>query len=526
MWQPPTPEELAAVLLGFEVEAFIGRGGMGAVYRARQPALDRVVAIKLLPSLEARDAEFAERFRAEERALAKLLHPNIVAIYESGETADGHLFYAMEYVDGSDLAQRLSVGPLPTTVALQIAVAVCQALEYTHSRGIVHRDIKPANVLLGADGSVKVVDFGLAKEFVSTPEECTGVHRCEAMHTMTGTTLGTPTYMSPEQRAGRPLDGRTDLYSLGVMLYEMLTGELPQGAWRPPSHKSDSSARLDAVVEKVMQADPVLRVQSAEELRARLERVLYSMSPAGRRRRFLFTALAAACAMVGSVWLWQRNAAPEKRESAAPAPAAAPQQTPISPPGRYEPLKGLDPRRAAMTGDWHWLDDQLGGTLSITYTHEKPSIKILHLPLNPGLRGYDLKCEMLLEHRGGQLVFILPAGHARPALVFDLYDYSGLELVRGADWKANETAVAGMLPYGRFLPLEITVRPQGERVAIDVGLESKPFINWEGPQSDLSLPTEHYAPAMANHRGPVISLQSLYGAAQVRGLEVTILPKP
>ena len=151
---------------------------------------------------------------------------------------------------------------------------------------------------------------------------------------------------------------------------------------------------------------------------------------------------------------------------------------------------------------------------------------MLHLPVRPGAHGYDLNCEVFLEHRGGHLVFLLPAGQARAALVLDLYDYSGLECIRDAEWKSNETTVARLLPWQQFLPMTVAVRPQGERVAIRVQLEGKPFIEWEGPQSDLSLPEEHYPPAMVNHRGPVLALQSLYGAAAVRALEVNILPEP
>ncbi len=518
-WSPPELEELAPLLPGFVLEEFIGRGGMGAVYRARQAGLERAVAIKLLPRTAAEDAEFAERFRTEARALARLQHPHIVTIYESGATTDGHLFYVMEYVDGSDLSELLAHGALPAAQALSIARAVCEALEYAHARGIIHRDIKPANVLLGDDGLVKVADFGLAKQF-------SGPERTENL-TVTGAALGTPSYMSPEQRKGQPVDARADLYSLGVMLYEMLTGELPQGAWQPPSRKSDSSPRLDAVVEKSVQPDPALRVQSAAELRARLERIERLMAPGVRRRRVILTAAAALALSGGGAWLWRLP--PRAVEAPvllhdAQTTRSAPSIPPLLEPGTYHPLENLNLASAALSGQWSWLDDKPGGTLSIAYTHEQRHAKILHLPVHPGPRGYDVTCELLVEHRGGDMTFLLPAGTARPALVFDLYDYTGLEVIRGTNWKQNETSRLHAFPSGRFVPVVVVVRPSGDRVAISLHLDGQPVFQWEGLQSDLTLLENDYPQALVNHRGPVLSLFSSTGAAQLRALEVKVLP--
>ena len=252
------------------------------------------------------------------------------------------------------------------------------------------------------------------------------------------------------------------------------------------------------------------------------------MAPGAQRRRVLLTAAAGLALAGGGVGLWHLSQGPPLPSIAnpEPVPPSAPRLTLLSPPGMHKPLEGLNLRESAMTGHWHWLDDKPGGTLAISYTHEQPSLKILHLPVNLGTLGYDLKCEVFFEHRGGHLAFLLPAGQARPSLVLDLYDYSGIEFIRDADWKTNGTTVARMLPSGRFLPLTLQVRPQGGQVAITVQLDGKPFITWEGLQSDLSLPEENYPSAVVNHRGPVLTLQSLYGAAAVRSLEVTILPEP
>ncbi|MDP1586794.1 MAG: serine/threonine-protein kinase, partial [Prosthecobacter sp.] len=218
-WQPPTPEELAALLPQYEIESLLGRGGMGAVYRGKQAALDRAVAIKLLPAELAADAEFMSRFQREARTLARLQHPGIVAVHDFGQTSQGHLYFVMEFVNGTDLA-RLIHGPgINPVQALEVITQICDALQYAHSQGVIHRDIKPANVLINTEGRAKLADFGLARP---TSEETASLTRSNVV-------MGTPDYMAPEQMAGNAghADHRADLYALGVMLYEMLTGQTP-----------------------------------------------------------------------------------------------------------------------------------------------------------------------------------------------------------------------------------------------------------------------------------------------------------
>lgn len=192
----------------------IGRGGMGVVYKAWQPSLNRFVVLKMLPESLLLDPKFLDRFQREARVVARLSHPNIVAIYDAGAVGGLH-YIAMEYMDGGTLEDRLMAGPLSLDAAQKILTQVASALDYAHAQGLIHRDIKPSNILFTSDGWVKVADSGIAR-----PAESTRLTR-------TGVLLGTPEYMSPEQATGDAVDHRTDLYALGVVAYEMLTGRVP-----------------------------------------------------------------------------------------------------------------------------------------------------------------------------------------------------------------------------------------------------------------------------------------------------------
>src|SRR5436190_5665762 len=267
-WQPPSVAEIAAWLPAYEVESLIARGGMGAVYKARQRQLNRSVALKLLPVEVSLDEAFSERFRREAQTLARLDHPNIVRIFDFGETTEGHLFYAMEFVEGEDLQQRQRRGLIDPGVAFAALQQVCAALECAHGQGIVHRDIKPANVLITGDGRVKLADFGLA-----VPAEPAPADRL----TQAGSTLGTIEYAAPEQlnrstetAARLPIDHRADIYSVGVMAYELLTGELPRGVFPPPSETGGPDPRYDEVVMRALQQNPANRWQSVREFREAL----------------------------------------------------------------------------------------------------------------------------------------------------------------------------------------------------------------------------------------------------------------
>lgn len=268
-WRAPTPERLQEMLPGYEVIMMLGAGGMGAVYKGRQRSLDRLVAIKILPPEAAGDEEskFVERFKNEARTMAKLNHPGIVNVYDFGETSEGQLYFVMEFVDGTDVAKMiLSQGKLPPEHALAITAHVCDALAYAHKHGVVHRDIKPANVLINMEGAVKVADFGLAR--MEEPGQSSGL-------TKTGVAMGTPDFVSPEALVmGSKVDGRADLYAVGVMLYNMLTGEVPRGFFQLPSQKTGSDPRFDGIVRRAMEQDREQRYQTAAEVRRDLDVIL------------------------------------------------------------------------------------------------------------------------------------------------------------------------------------------------------------------------------------------------------------
>ncbi len=262
---PPTVPELAAWFPQLEVLELLGKGGMGAVYKARQPKLDRLVAIKILPHEISDDPSFVERFEREARTLARLNHPNIVSVYDFGETAE-LCYIVMEFIDGANLRQALRDQPLAPAQALAIVPQICEALQFAHDEGIVHRDIKPENILIDKRGRVKIADFGLAKLL--------GTEAADHSLTATHQVMGTLRYMAPEQMQGsREVDHRADIYSLGVVFYELLTGELPLGKFPPPSEKVRVDVRLDEIVLHALERDADRRYQHVSQVRADVEKV-------------------------------------------------------------------------------------------------------------------------------------------------------------------------------------------------------------------------------------------------------------
>ncbi len=315
---PPTPAKLAPLFPELEILELVGRGGMGVVYKARQKRLERPVALKILSPKIGQDPAFAARFEREARAMAMLNHPHIVAVYNFGQTAsplvpgegpgaksagaeaanlpspsgagtegtaslpspsgkgtggEGGLYYfLMEFVDGVNVRKLLDTSKLAPKEALAIVPQICEALQYAHDHGVVHRDIKPENILLDKEGRVKIADFGIAKLVGREVKDLT--------LTGAGQVVGTPQYMAPEQ-IEHPLqvDHRADIYSLGVVFYQMLTGELPIGRFAAPSKKVQIDVRLDEVVLRALEKEPERRYQQASEVKTEVDTIATTPRP-------------------------------------------------------------------------------------------------------------------------------------------------------------------------------------------------------------------------------------------------------
>jgi serine/threonine-protein kinase len=275
----------------YELEELVGTGGMSSVYRARDRLLERYVALKVLHPHYADDDEYVERFRREARSVAQLSHPHIVTVIDRGED-DGQQFIVFEYVDGENLKQFVErTGPLPTRRAVELALEVADALAFAHEHGLVHRDVKPQNVLLTPDGDAKVTDFGIARSL-----------DVEHGMTQTGTVLGTSNYLSPEQASGKTTTATTDVYSLGVVIYELLTAEVPfpgdnfvavamKHINEPPpdllEKRPDVPLRLAAAVERAMAKEPERRFPTMDQFAWELRQCLAELDAPDAERTFI-----------------------------------------------------------------------------------------------------------------------------------------------------------------------------------------------------------------------------------------------
>jgi len=297
---PPAIAELEDAFPQFDILGLIGQGGMGSVFRVRQRRLDRLVALKVMARELAEDPTFEERFLREAKALARLEHPNLLTVHDFGESG-GFCYLVTELVDGSDLRQLLDMGRISPREMLRLVPQICDALQYAHDNGVVHRDIKPENILIDQDGRVKLADFGLAK--LADPS-------ADVTLTRSRQGLGTPHYMAPEQfTEARDVDHRADIYALGVVIYEMLTGQLPIGRFEPPSRMAEVSEGVDDVVLRALATAVEQRYQSARELKtavegAELRRAVAKPKPRSRARLCKLPILAVALLCVMSVVVW------------------------------------------------------------------------------------------------------------------------------------------------------------------------------------------------------------------------------
>lgn len=345
-WEPPSLEEASALFPKWQVRRLLGRGGMGAVYQMHQPDLDRDVAVKLLPIEACRDEHQVERFRREARTLAKLRHPGIVALHESGLSPAGHFYFVMEYVDGSTLGELIAAGKVDVATAIAVTTQVCEALAYAHGSGVVHRDIKPSNILLDSSGQAKVADFGLARMDQAAAAGALDLSR-------TGTFMGTAAYAAPEQvRDASKADHRADIYALGVLLYEMLTGELPRGVFQAPSRKSGSDSHLDDVVRRALQERPEDRYQAAAELKQDITPPTLSV-PKGRSTLPWLLAPLVILLAGGGAWHFMRESPEAKERSLSPTTSHLPVEAKREAPPRREspPTEVAAPAPPSRTPD-------------------------------------------------------------------------------------------------------------------------------------------------------------------------------
>ena len=498
-WTPPSIEEMARLLPNYQVLSLLGRGGMGAVYLALHTSLDRSVAIKMLPLEISADEAFAQRFIREARAMAKLSHPHIIDVHDFGKTSEGHLYFVMEFVDGTNLDAMIRGPGLEPGQALAIAGQVCEALAYAHGKGVVHRDIKPANVMVDQQGQVKVSDFGIARVIELGAEDFNA--------TQSGMIVGTPDYMAPEQMRGQSVDHRADIYSLGVMLYEMLCGEIPRGVFAPPSRRTVCDARVDQVVIKAMQQQPELRYQSTAEMKSAVDSARTPLPRLAPKKSTLprYAAISVCLAAIIAAILFPMR---PKR--------------PAVEPGWTNLLAGVDVRSDALIGEWRMENGELVSPVGKTHC-------AIELPVSNPPRSYDLRYRLTRRMEGAALFFAIRSGNAGASVIVDGWT--------GDKGKFDEVFVGWQTSYrndggdlknpSRFFdvmkPHELLIQVREDRVAVI--FDGRELLNREGGLAGLSQRDEFFLPA-GLRSGPIFAVGVCVGEVVFHSIEMKRLDEP
>ena len=465
-WLALSAEALAEAIPGLRVIELAGRGGMGAVYRAEQVRLGRVVAVKLLPAGATADPMARERFEREARVLAALNHPRVLRIFDFGTLPDGASYLVTEWAEGGDLAARIGgQAQEPRTVAAWVA-QIAEALDAAHGKGVVHRDLKPANVLVRGDGGLALGDFGLARVegagFTTTL-------------TMSGVIFGTVDYMAPEQMspsaagAAAEVTKAVDIYALGVMTYQMLTGRVPRGVFAPASRTAGVPKAVDGVIESALAAEPERRPKSAGEFARRLGAAIRGgrrMSAGRRRGRLAVIATCGACAVWGALAYVRekerRDALATETETTAEAVArrtpvvADPVENVRAPEGMRWILPDVEPGRDRASGGWERRGDEL---------RADDGVCALRLPAQvPADFRYDVKVEFTRLSGKNSVGVFLPTSSGVGVFELDAWDagLGGIQMIDDQDMRAHGENFPGALRNGERQLVTLEVR--GARV--------------------------------------------------------------
>lgn len=420
---------------------------MGTVYRAIHTKLNRTVALKIFSSRAADHDLFVERLKREGKLMAQLKHPNVLSIHDAAIMEDGSPYLVLEYIKGEDLQKKLqNEFTLNQRTAVRIAIKVCEALSAVHQLGIIHRDIKPGNVLLGNNGSVKVTDFGISKD-LRTKEKNTSL-------TMTGTTVGTADYMSPEQTRNEELSPRSDLYSVGVLLYEMLMGVTPRGKFQPLS-KARVPKKLEYIIMRCLQQDKHKRPASAETLALSLRKVYHLLNQRKHTnyKAFALCSIAAVAAIILVTYVSTKNKPPYIPKASSTSNWKLDGEV-----GEWSPLTHNKPH--SQNGEW-WTTADTNTELNynVIYTQEQPLAKRF-FNFSAGYN-YTFATEFNRIYGNGSICIFLPT--IKGLLLFEI-DYSdthltGFHSINGKDLTQQTSPSSYQLPIetGQEYQLQITV---------------------------------------------------------------------